>query len=418
MPKDFVSKVFTVFSGTMIAQILNILLMPVLLRLYQPESVGVSELFFTIVLIVATGVNGGFEFVIMLPSDKKMAHTIASLAFWIGNIACIALVIIALCMPFSLWERIGWQSLYGWHFLLPLSLWMEALNQVFRVLMSRENAYFLLSVGKVLNILLRNAISIGLGWAGWGFEGLILGFFFGQVASLLPIIYWAVQQKYRFEWVELPKAQEILKTYADFLKFGAVSTWLNALSKQFPFLLLPLYFATDKALFGCFTQAHKLIMIPLLFSTAVADVFYQRATAQQQIDPSKVYSLTLKLIALMMAIGFVPYLALQIGGANLWGWVLGEKYAIAGEMVKSLALYGFLLFVLPPLSFIVDVKQQLKAYFYLNLFTLISRVSIFFLALHYHIAFEEMISVLGISGAVLNLLSVIYLVKMSRSVVD
>jgi lipopolysaccharide exporter len=63
---SFVVDVFTLSSGTAIAQAIMIGILPILSRLYTPEEFGVFTLFVSIATLVSVGASLSFESMIML----------------------------------------------------------------------------------------------------------------------------------------------------------------------------------------------------------------------------------------------------------------------------------------------------------------------------------------------------------------
>mgnify|MGYP001399071774 CR=1 FL=1 len=93
------------FKGTLIAQLIPVLLTPVLTRLYSPADFGVLELFLSVSLILGVIANGRYELAIVLPDEKKDAWNLMSL----GMLISIAFTILLVLFVFLFVDQIvGW----------------------------------------------------------------------------------------------------------------------------------------------------------------------------------------------------------------------------------------------------------------------------------------------------------------------
>ena len=68
--KTFAKDVTKLASGTMFAQILTIVVSPIVTRLYSPEDYGTMALFVSIVAIVGLIACLSYEFAIVLPEKE------------------------------------------------------------------------------------------------------------------------------------------------------------------------------------------------------------------------------------------------------------------------------------------------------------------------------------------------------------
>lgn len=368
-------RVFTLLSGTLMAQMVSFLLLPIISKLYLPAEIGISEAFIAMVMLLVVGINGGFEMAMMLPKDEKTAQKITQFAFYIATFLCGTLAIVLLLFGKQLILALHQTELTETYLWLPIVLFLEGFLQLSRYYLMRHNQLRAISAGKVLNILARNGLSILFAYIGGSFQGLIAAFVIGQIANLIPYLYVVFQKKIpAFNWeFQLIDYQIIWHNYGDFPKYGMASTWLNTAAKQLPYFLFPIYFLSAETLLGHYAFASKILGIPLVLTFIIGDIFYQKATQLAHQNNQELYYFTLKTTLSLIAIAAIPFGMLYFWGHLIFYYFLDEKYHIAGQYAESLAPYFFSLFVSIPLTYLIDVRRKLKTYLFFNLFFLIIR---------------------------------------------
>lgn len=412
MPKlnsfPFLKKIITLFSGTVLAQLINILLIPIITRFYLPEEVGVSETFVAFVLTFAVAINGGVELAIMLPKEKQEALQISRLGLTICTGFSLLLGLILLIFQYPLLEMMHLPVLNNWILLLPVSLFLEGCLQNLRILLNRNAEYANLSTGKVVNILVRNGSSIAFAFLGMRFELLIIAFVAGQFFNLCVYVWGCYPLRSDFWLGNTRSLFPIAYKYKDFVQFATISTALSTFSKRLPFFLLPYFYLNSETLLGIYSQADKILMIPYAVSFAVGDVFYQKATELRDKDPKVLEAFTLKILGYLLLVGFIPYLFLGFADNDVFGWLLGKKYAQAGLFSQYFALQAYLLFAISPITVIIDIKRKLKAFLQFNIGLFVARFLLLYISLHY-LSEIQSLKVYGIGCGILILFQYAYI---------
>ena len=91
---EFSRNVFTLMTGTTIAQAIPIAISPILTRIYTPEDFGLLALFLAITIIIGSIANGRYELAIMLPEKDEDAINISALGFIISSSMSLILLIL------------------------------------------------------------------------------------------------------------------------------------------------------------------------------------------------------------------------------------------------------------------------------------------------------------------------------------
>lgn len=417
MPKtsSILHRIFTLLSGTLLAQIVSFLLLPIIGKLYLPAEIGISEALIATVMLFSVGINGGFELAMMLPKEEKRAQTITQFALYISLFLSGILGFILLFwgekIIFALHQS-ELRETYPW---LPFLLLLEGGLQLLRYYFMRHNELRAISVGKVLNILTRNGFSILFAYFLWSYQGLIFAFFLGQIGNLLPFLYVIIKKRLpSFNWeFEIADFQTIWRDYGDFPKYGMASTWLNTAAKQLPFFLFPVYFLSVETILGHYAFACKILGIPLVLSFIIGDIFYQKAAKLAHHSTHELYYFSLKITIFLIVIAIIPFSILYFGGNTLFAYFLAEKYLAAGQYTQDLAPYFTSLFVAIPLTYLIDVRRKLKAYLVLNLLFLLIKTSLLVICGKMCKA-NETILYFSYMGTLLNFLQIFYCLWLAR----
>lgn len=408
-------RIFTLLSGTLLAQIVSFLLLPIIGNLYLPAEIGISEALIATVMLFSVGINGGFELAMMLPKEEKMAQTITQFALYIslflGGILGIILLLFGKKITSGLHQN-ELSETYPW---LPFLLFLEGVLQLLRYYFMRHNELRAISVGKVLNILTRNGLSILFAYFLWSYQGLIFAFFLGQIGNLLPFLYVIAKKRLpSFNWkFEIADFQTIWRDYGDFPKYGMASTWLNTAAKQLPFFLFPVYFLSYDTVLGNYAFACKVLGIPLVLSFIVGDIFYQKAAKLAHHANQELYYFSLKTSLLLIVIAIIPFSMLYSGGNDVFSYFLDKKYQAAGQYTQDLAPYFASLFVAIPLTYLIDVRRKLKAYLILNL-VFLGIKSLLLVICGKICQADETILYFSYTGTLLNVLQIFYCLWLAK----
>ena len=182
----FVRNTITLMSGTILAQIFNLLSYPVLTHLYEPSEFGLLGLFSAILVIVVVLVNGGYETVIMLPHNNEDAKQIFVLCFYLTSISSAFVFFIVLIVNCCFSHLLPVIELKNWLYFLPLSVFLEGAYIAMSTYLNRQKKYSVLTKSKIGQALTNSLVSIFFGYFLNDFlGGLIVGLISGQFIAFI-----------------------------------------------------------------------------------------------------------------------------------------------------------------------------------------------------------------------------------------
>ena len=184
MNSAFVRNVFIVMSGTIMAQAIGIVLIPVISRLFTPTDFGIWGTFNAVLNVVAAGVSLEYSQAIMLPKEKNDALHLFYISCLVTLFITCLVAIVCVFAPSLLIETIKAPN-YWVIVLLVLSIFMAGVNIALQAWCIRIKAFKRSSVSPIIRSLSSNGIQLGFGYYKYGALGLIIS---GIIADVLVSI--------------------------------------------------------------------------------------------------------------------------------------------------------------------------------------------------------------------------------------
>lgn len=371
---SFLSNIFKMTTGTMIAQIVGILLSPIVTRIYSPEFYGIFLLFFTISSILVFPSCLSYQFAIMLPKEDEDSANIVALCLIL--VCATSVVSGGVFILLSEWvgEVLNTPEISQYLLFLPVVVFLNGLIVVINYWLSRRVRFGALATAQVVNSVSSKAAQIGVGIGSASPLGLILGLIVGCGAALLVMLK-GIQEDFSLfrKAVNLGRIKRLAKRYRRFPLFTSWSTMANSVSLQIAPLMLTTFFSP--AVVGFYGMAHMVVSMPMsLICSATGQVFFQKASEERN-QTGSVKTVVHEVHQRLVSIGIFPILILMIIGEELFTLILGAQWATAGVYARILAPWLLLDFIADPLSTILVVfeKQTVALAFHLTL--LFSRIA-------------------------------------------
>ncbi|MEA2018801.1 MAG: oligosaccharide flippase family protein [Campylobacterota bacterium] len=351
---EFNRNVFTLITGTTIAQAVPIAISPILTRIYTPEDFGVFALYMAIAAIISVIATGRYEMAIMLPKKDEDVRSIVKLILILLSSVVIFVFLIVFIFNQEITELFENKEISNWLYFLPLSIFLVGVYQVVNYLLIREKSFKRLAKNKVIVSTSNASIQLAIGLSSASSFGLLFGNLMGYIVSIFFIIRSKIINKY-FHLRELP-IKKVANEYKNFPKYDLPSVLINLLANQLPFFALGKYFSLG--ILGYYSLMYKVLMMPInLLSNTVLDVFKQKATEDYNKygNCKSIYISTLKKLFLL---GIIPFTILGIFAPDLFAFVFGNNWRVAGEFAQIMTPMLFMKFVVGPLSYTFYISNN------------------------------------------------------------
>ena len=375
---NFIANVLKLVSGSVASQILGILLVPLVTRIYSPDDIGVFQLFVSISGILVIFSTFSYQFAIMLPKNEEDSANI----FFLSSILVtfISLLIAAAVIIFP--KDIEYIIEYFFHspgsskylIYLPAIVFFNGLFFVQNYWLSRKLRFGIIAGSRVINTLSTKAFQLAIPIWNVSPLGLIAGYTVGYGLADLIMLKGAREDLKVFKKISVKRMKEVAIEYKNFPLFSSWSTLANTISPQVPTFLLAYFYSTSVV--GYFSLANQVVNMPMgILGTAISQVFFQKISEVKngnrdgdiKIIVSEVYK---KLIS----VGIFPMILLLILGEEVFTFAFGKSWYISGTYVKILVPWIFLVFLSSPISTLYSVFEKQKIWLTFSIALLISRV--------------------------------------------
>ncbi|MFA7199417.1 MAG: lipopolysaccharide biosynthesis protein [Methanoculleus sp.] len=373
---SFLGNIFKLTTGTMIAQVTGIILIPVITRLYSPEFFGVNQLFLSIGTVAVVVSSLSYDYVIMLPKTDE--ESINAFALCTVCILGVSAAIGAVFIGFGDWFAAFFETPMIAEYFIWLPVFV-ALSSIFAILnewLSRKVQYGVLSRGIVVNSISTRTVQIGGGLVAASPLGLILGSVAGMGFAVLYMLRGLTEDVELLKTVRVKRMKDIAVRYRDFAIYGSAGGLANSLSWELPAFMLAYFF--NPAILGYYALAMMAVRLPMgMVGTAISQVFYQKASEEKNRTGS-VKSVVREIHTRLISIGIFPFVVFTILAEDLFAFVFGADWLTAGTYAMLLAPWIFTVFIFSPISSLFGVLERQRSYLSFEILTLLTWAIIFY----------------------------------------
>lgn len=373
----FITNVLKLVSGSVIAQALGIILIPIITRLYSPGDFGAFQTFLAISSILAVLSCLSYQLAIMLPKEDEDSANIVALCFIL--ICATSLISGGVFFLLADWvgEVLNTPDLSQYLIFLPVVVFLNGLFLVVNYWLSRRVRFGAAATAQVANSVSSKVVQIGAGFWSASPLGLIVGLIVGYGSGLLVMLRGIREDLSLFRAVRRSNIKRLAARYKRFPLFTSWSTVANSASVQVAPLMLASFFSP--AVVGFYGMAHVVVNMPMsLIGSATGQVFFQKASEEKNRTGS-VKTVVREVHQRLISIGVFPILVLMIIGEELFALVLGAQWYTAGEYARILAPWIFLVFVASPLSTIFSILEKQTVGLAFNLLIFVSRITVLYI---------------------------------------
>lgn len=355
----FTRNVLTLLGGSALAQVVPLLVTPVLTRLYAPEAFGALALLMAIVNPVSLMACGRYELTVPLPREDDDARALVRFGLGVGLITGIVSLVVVLLARSPLAAVVPDGQLSDVLPYVPVLLASMALFQPLNHWLIRKSAFRAMSLNKVVQMALIALSSLAFGLVAWPM-GLLVGYALGWAMNVLMVYLQARGNGFHLRPFDLGLMRREAARYRNFPLFNALPAVLHTAALSVPVFVLSARFGD--AVTGQFNLSRQVVFLPSTFiAVSFAQVYMQRASATVGAGGRMLPGLlaTARLLGLLaLAICSVLLLA----GPWLFGIVFGEPWMEAGRFARLLAIPIAAQFVVVPLAVSLPALGRIREY--------------------------------------------------------
>ena len=351
----------TLLSGTVIAQVIVLVLTWFSARLFTPDERGLFAAFMTLPQTIAVVAGLRYDMAVVLPERdadaRRLVRAVIALAAVVS--ALTSAVTWAAAPTIARW--MGHPELEGWLVWSGAVVMATVLVNVMGYWFTRTRSYRVISVNRVQQATSVEGIKVLSGWAGYaGVGGQMLGQVLGQALAAVTLLF-----RGRDAWAGSTDgasgARQLLYRYRRMPLLNAPNALVDAFRTNGIVLLIGIFYSSG--LLGQFSQAWLLMQAPVaLVNGALSQVFFQRFAT---VPRGGMRDLVDRSVRASLLAGVVPFALLALLAPFVFPWFLGPNWSETGLIGQALVPWLYLNVATSPIStvFVVAERQGLMLLF-------------------------------------------------------
>lgn len=356
-----------------LGQILSVLAIPIISRIFDPAAIGEFTAFSTILVFVLSISTFQTENILISATEEE-AESLIKIGVILTALFSLFAVLNVGLLHASGYENFG---VFGGSVLVlfGLTLWGNSLLKIIRAACVRDVRYHAISKMTLLSNVSSNGLKVILGTT---LRPSSLVLIMSDVASV------AINVAYMSRFVAWRRVLHrpahlglYFKKYRSYITWGQLSTVIDNLGLLLPFQFFLAIFGAHQA--GLLALAMKVVsVVNQNLGNAVADVFVgEMAKRLRDKDYDSARRLFYRFLRILVCVAIPSCLILMGIATYVVPVVLGAKWSESGPMVVALAPWYFSALVVSPLSQVLIITHDIRYKLIYDISALLSSITVF-----------------------------------------
>jgi len=374
---EFTKSFGKLFTASALIAIISAICIPIISRIYSPESLGSFQLLLSIIVVFSSVSSFRFEMAIILPEKKYQSEILIQVAIFSLIVSTLIYCILFFVFSSQVLKFFGAESLSNYSAIIPIAILLSGMLQLAQMYLVYNGDFSQLAINKGAQSVSNNLVGIGSGSISPSVSSLMVSY----LASLVISLFFCFRTVRK---ISLPKRKRIplaIRYAIKYKKFPSINTatvLLNTLSMNMPVFALSKHYTLEAV--GIYMMANRLLDMPVsIISSSLNQVYTKYAADDYKKSPyllRKRYLGTLnKLIVVGVLFCFCILTLITFGIENILGDAWGAANVIIFYLMFSKA---FQLMNSPLSSTFTIVNRQEVALALIVVFLLLRYVSIAF----------------------------------------
>lgn len=330
---------------------------PILTRLYSASDFGVLAVFSGILSIAAAAVALRYDIAIPVPEKDEAAVNLLTSALFLVLVTSTVIGGAFWVFREPVSAYVGAPAFASYVWLLPIGLIGRGTYQSLNYWAVRVKGYRVLARTRIAQGVAAAGAQLGLGALAFGPVGLIVGKILGRTSGVGSLAILAKKAGRIWESVHPRRMMHQLNRYRRFALIAVPGQLLNNAGLHAPALLLSSFFGSTVT--GWFALAERVLNAPIsLVSKAIQQVYFGEASERIRERPGDMLDLYDEVSWKLFVLGILPAAVSFFWGPDLFGFVFGADWRVAGEYVRILSPMLLARFVASPLSQTLNILER------------------------------------------------------------
>lgn len=356
--------------GTVLAQMINIVVQPILTRIFPTETLGIYTYLISLATMIIPVASLKLDMLIVSEPNEKEAQYITD--------ACI-IINILISLIYAIVIIVGYQvsdnnifNKYGIIiYVVPVLVFTNGLRFLFISYLNRYKEYKTISIIAIIREAIRAVIQVGAGFLSLGVFSLSMGY------AVSPLFGLNIQMRnYLKELKERPRIN--LKKFKEIvlvkgkrqILFLVPAQFINSFSASLVTISITALFSAK--ILGYYSAGVRILDIPIVFITSnVSKVCYQRIS-ENVANKKPVLRTLMSVIIVLSAVSIMGFGTLYVIAPRLSEIVFGQGYRVAGEYIRCLCVMYAVRLVATSFAGVYTVFKKQNFELVLNILLIVS----------------------------------------------
>lgn len=357
---EFVRNVLTLMSGTAFAQVLNIVSVIIMGRLFAPTAIAIFTLVMSAAQMVSPVAAGRYELAIVLPDSDDEGRQLLKLATMINAVVALTLTVSMLFLAPTVADLLTSET--DEHLVPQLTRWLYAAGPLAWLItqlttmtywLTRTKNFKQVAQNKIHQVTSVTLFQTGAGLLHAGVFGLVVAALVGYTASLVNLLR-HTRGQYRLTG-QAPSLRELAAEHKKMPLLNGPNALVDSVRLNGINMMISAFFTATSL--AQFSLAWRALQAPMsLINAAVSQVFFPQLA---RVARGRMLSVVRKAILRGVLLGIVPFGLIWLLSPWLIPFVLGDRWHLAGLVAQVLVPWLFMNFVTSPISTVfVVVRRQ------------------------------------------------------------
>lgn len=356
--------------GTVLAQMINIVVQPILTRIFPTETLGIYTYLISLATMIIPVASLKLDMLIVSEPNEKEAQYITD--------ACI-IINILISLIYAIVIIVGYQvsdnnifNKYGIIiYVVPVLVFTNGFRFLFISYLNRYKEYKTISIIAIIREAIRAVIQVGAGFLSLGVFSLSMGY------AVSPLFGLNIQMRnYLKELKERPRIN--LKKFKEIvlvkgkrqILFLVPAQFINSFSASLVTISITALFSAK--ILGYYSAGVRILDIPIVFITSnVSKVCYQRIS-ENVANKKPVLRTLMSVIIVLSAVSIMGFGTLYVIAPRLSEIVFGQGYRVAGEYIRCLCVMYAVRLVATSFAGVYTVFKKQNFELILNILLIVS----------------------------------------------
>lgn len=332
---DLLRNTSVLISGTLVAQIIPVLLQPVLRRFYvDPEMFGAYSVYLSIVGILLVISSFKYELAIILPKKNTEAVSLFFLTILLNTIFNILVFLIIVIWKGKISEFLNIPVEYSSYlYLVPLGTFLYSLYTSMNYWLVRNKKFLSVSINKFFRRGIEGVSQVSLKFL-TPVNGILYGDLLGHSANVISGIYQGKKSGLSLRLFSPAGIKAVLLKYAEYPKFNIVPGLMSACSYLLPALMINKFYSAETL--GYFDFSKLLLSVPMaLIASSITHVLLQKVSERNNNNQSIRNDLSAIFIFVLFS-AILEIIIILVWSEELFSLLFGEEWVKSGTMSKTL----------------------------------------------------------------------------------